>query len=133
MSAHDKTPESPADPPRSLAVMPYSVVAAFEFDQCHAAPQRIEVREGAKGCVSIVLTGEKEMHLFGATLDQWGTWYDANEVTCVAQEWGTRSFIGALIGALEKFRERSEGETLPPTILPHNSLLSHPGITSRPS
>ena len=105
-----------------------SVVAAFEFDDHPKGGRRIEVREDERGSLDVVLSGKEELHLFGADLDQWGTWYAINGTIRVAQEWGTRSFIGALIAALEKFREQAEAETLPPTqIHPPNVPVSDGG------
>lgn len=99
------------------AVAAYEVIAAYEFDQFSGNTQKIEVREEADGYIKVVLCGNEETQLFGATLDQWGTWYDAHNHAIIAQEWGTRSFLGALIAALEKFKSRAEIETLPPTEL----------------
>lgn len=94
---------------------PMKPIAGFEFDQFPNRSCTIEVRESEDGEIDIVLCGEEKVHLLGANIDQWGTWYHIGNTVIVAQEWGTRSFVAALIEALGKFRERAEVDTLPPT------------------
>lgn len=94
-----------------------NVISAFEFDS-HGAkePFKIEVRESEWGAKLILVGVEWEECLFESTVDQWGTWYFTPD-SVVAQEWGKRSFISALIAGLEAFRKNSEAETLEPTKL----------------
>ena len=93
-----------------------TIISAFEFDSNSAKePFKIEVRETQYGA-KLILVGknQEEECIFESTVDQWGTWYFTPE-SVVAQEWGTRSFISALIAGLEVFRKNSEAETLEPT------------------
>ena len=103
-------------PPQTAGALG-SVLAAFEFDDHPKGARTIEIRVDDKGSFNVVLCGKHETQLFGADVDQWGTWYSINNIVHVAQEWGTRSFLGALIAALETLRGTAEAETLPPTRL----------------
>jgi hypothetical protein len=103
--------------------MEKQVEYAIEFDN-YGHPRktgRIEIREleneDDMGERLVLVLNDEETTLLTSDRDQWGTWYSIQDRT-IAQEDGTKSFLDALIHALEIFKHRNEPANPDANVLP---------------
>jgi len=99
-----------------------TIKARWEFDSYRAKESSVELVDcdgnpNYDQKVRVMVDG-KEVFAFEAYRDQWGTYIGlaiGDKNSTIAQEDGTRSFMAALMTALEKFLAITDHETKPPT------------------
>lgn len=80
---------------------------AAVFDSHPDKIGRVFIRESTSGDELIVAIDGRETKVVETLRDQWGVFVSIHSL-CVAQEDGTRSFVDALISAMNEIRRRNE-------------------------
>lgn len=76
----------------------------WQFDDHDSEPGYVILKDNAVE----IHTRYAIIRIVEASPDQWGTFYRTTDGTVVCQEYGTRSFLDALIKALTELRECCE-------------------------
>lgn len=62
-----------------------------------------------------VIANGRRVLIASTDVDQWGTWVHFQTDFAIAQEWGTRSFMDALIAGLDRLKSVCNFKCTPPT------------------
>lgn len=99
----------------------FKTVRRWHFDNYRRGPSYVayeECDELDESRIVVYVEGEPQLSI-GLYPDQWGTYISLDmglEGHVIAQEAGTRSFLGALFAALESQRSWIDVNTKPPTV-----------------
>lgn len=93
----------------------FEIIARYEFDSHPDTVGAVELCLDVDEIFVRIKSGGNSETVLSAIRDQWGVWYETAEGS-VAQEDGTRSFLDALIQALQKMRYMNEVHTEPATL-----------------